>query len=230
MKRNNLAVMFVGRIKGYKEIEDQLQYIKDTYNATFFVSLNKQTSSPYITSFCNKYSIGPDQIILKQSKSPEWIRSFDVAYEVKGGKESETVNHMYSSMHNLHTAFDLILPFQEKHNIKFDCILYYRADINAETPIQINMPLTNTIYIPEGYDWHGVNNQVSYGDYDSMSKYVMLDNNLQKLCGGRKVIFHPETLLKRHLEDENMQIVRFPFKYKLLASRHERLPEYDDYP
>jgi hypothetical protein len=57
MKRNNLAVMFVGRIKGYKEIEDQLQYIKDTYNATFFVSLNKQTSSPYITTFCNKYSI-----------------------------------------------------------------------------------------------------------------------------------------------------------------------------
>jgi len=224
-----LAVIFSGRIKGYENIENHLRYIKDTYNATFFVSLNKGIRSAYIDTFCKKFSVGVDQIRIEQTKSPEWLRSFDVEYGIPGGKEGSGADHLYSMVYNIHSAFNMIKPYEEKNKMKFDCVMFYRADIDAEDELNITLPVENTVYIPYDYDWSGINNQIAYGTYDTMSKYSSLINNLQKLCGEDRVMYHPERLLKKHLENEGLQVIRFPFKYKLHSSRHDYNPEYDNY-
>lgn len=226
----NVAVIFSGRIKGYTYIEQNLEALQKKYNATFFISLNKEQKSEYIDRFCKKFNIGDEQAIIQKTISPEWIRSFDVGYHVPGGKESPHVDYMYSMVKNIYSAFSLIAPYQEKHNTQFDCILFYRADIDSAEIINITIPLENTVYIPEEFDWEGTNYQVAYGNYDTMKKYCDLVNNIQKLCGEQRAGYHPETLLKRHLENEGLNIVRFPFKYSLHPKRHEPIPEYDDIP
>jgi hypothetical protein len=138
-----LAVIFSGRIKGYENIENHLRYIKDTYNATFFVSLNKGIGSAYIDTFCKKFSLGVDQIKIEQTKSPEWLRSFDVDYDVTGGKEGSGADHQYSMFYNIQSAFSMIKPYEEKNNMKFDCVMFYRADIDAEDELNITSNYNN---------------------------------------------------------------------------------------
>ena len=222
----NVAVIFSGRIKGYTYVEQNLEALQKKYNATFFISLNKEQKSEYIDRFCKKFNIGDEQAIIQKSVSPEWIRSFDVWYNVPEGH----VDYMYSMVKNIHSAFSLIAPYQEKHNTQFDCILFYRADIHSEQIINITMPQENTVYIPEGADHYGINYQVAYGNYDTMKKYCDLVNNIQKLCGEQHISYNPETLLKHHLQNEGLNIVRFPFNYSLHPKRHEPIPEYDDIP
>lgn len=227
---NNIAILFSGRIKGYTYVEQHLEVLQKKYNATFFISLNNEQRSEYIDRFCKKFKIGDDQAIIEKTISPEWIRSFNVEYHTRGGKESSNVDFMYSMVQNIYLAFNLIAPYQEKHNTQFDCILFYRADIDSGEVINISMPIENTIYIPEGFDWEGINYQIAYGNYDAMKKYCDLVNNLQKLCGEQRISYHPETLLKKHLENEGLSIVRFPYNYFLHPKRHESIPEYDDIP
>jgi hypothetical protein len=114
--------------------------------------------------------------------------------------------------------------------MKFDCVLFYRADIDSQQTIHITVPEENTIYIPEGTDHYGTNYQIAYGHYDAMKKNSDLVNKLEKLCGEQHITYHPETLLKHHLENEGLNIVRFPFDYILHPRRHESIPEYDDTP
>ena len=226
----NVAVIFSGRIKGYTYVEEQLEALQKKYNAKFFMSLNKEQRSEYIDRFCKKFNIEDDQVIIEKTAIPEWIRSFNVEYHILGGKESPHVDYVYSSSKNIHSAFNLIAAYQEKHSVQFDCILFFRADIDSPEVINITIPQENTIHIPEGYDWGGINYQVAYGNYAAMKTYSELVNNIQKLCGEQGVYYHSETLLKRYLENENLNIVRFPFNYVLHPKRHESIPEYDDLP
>jgi len=223
----NIAILFSGRISGYTYVEQKLEELHNKYNATFFISLNKNERSHYIDTFCKKFKIGDDQAIVQKTISPEWIRSFDVVYNVPGGKEGDSVDTMYSMVKNIDSAFKLIGLYQEKHNLNFDCIVFYRADIDSHETMTITMPQENVIYIPEGADHHGINYQVAYGNYDTMKKYSEVVNNLQKLCGEQHITYHPESLLKYHLENEGLNVVRFPFNYSLHPKRHAPLPEYD---
>ena len=226
-----VAVLFSGRIKGYTHAQPSLEALQKKYDATFFVSLNKEQRSEYIDKFCTTFNIGGDQITIQKAISPDWLRSFDVDYDGGGeGKDSIRVDWMYSMVENIHSAFNLIAPYEEKYNVKFDCIVFYRADIDSQETMAISMPQENTVHIPEGADNYGINNQVAYGNYDTMKKYSELVNNLQKLCGEQKIRYHPETLLKHHLENEGLNIVRFPFNYYLHPMRQEPCPEYDDIP
>jgi hypothetical protein len=226
----NVAVIFSGRIKGYTYVEQQLEALQKKYNATFFISLNKEQRSEYIDRFCKKFNIGDEQAIIEKTRIPEWIRSFNVEYHIAGGKESPHVDYAYSMSQNIYSAFNLIAPYQEKYNTQFDCILFFRADIDSGEVINITMPQENSVYIPEEFDWGGINYQVAYGNYSAMKKYSELVNNLQNLCGEQRIAYHSESLLKKHLENENLNIVRFPFNYVLHPKRRDSIPEYDDIP
>lgn len=226
-----VAVLFSGRIKAYTHVQPSIEALQKKYDATFFVSLNKEQRSEYIDRFCTTFNIGDDQIRIRKAISPDWLRSFNVDYDgAGGGKDSIRVDWMYSMVENIHSAFNLIAPYEEKYKVKFDCIVFYRADIDSQEIMTITMPQENTVYIPEGADYYGINYQVAYGNYDTMKKYSDLVNNLQKLCGEQKIRYHPETLLKHHLENEGLNIVRFPFNYSLHPMRQELCPEYDDTP
>jgi len=110
-------------------------------------------------------------------------------------------------------AFDHI----ESMGIPFDVIVKFRSDINTTSkfPYPTSIPEDNTIYVPEEYHYSGINDQIAYGNYESMRIYCSVYDNIYKYCTTDDVTFHPETLLKYHLDSNNITVKTFPFSYFL---------------
>ena len=125
----------------------------------------------------------------------------------------------YSMFYNQKKAFDLITAYQQSNNMHFDCVIFFRADIDEEDELNIKPPSDNTIYIPEADDFCGISDIVAYGNYNSMNKYTNLVNSIDYICRTQKIIYNPEAMLKQHLLNESLIIERFPYKYKLHPSR-----------
>jgi hypothetical protein len=220
---NNLkvAIIFSGRIKGYENVKDKVLHIKNKYNATVFCSLNKKNKSEYINNFCNTFDIRDHQLNLELTNTPEWIMKLDK-------REETSYEGTYSMFYHTRKAFDLITTYQQSNKMHFDCVIFFRADIDGEDELSIKAPNDNTIYIPEGEDYGGICGIIAYGSYKSMDKYSNLVNCIDYICKKQNVVYHPETMLKQHLLNESLVIERFPYKYKLHHSRKEHNPAYNN--
>jgi len=239
----NLAILIVGRIKGYTHVEQTLMHLQKQYNATFFCSLNKKHRSAYIDTFCKKFNIGDDQLNLELLKTPEHILHYPAFYT--------NPHNLYSFFYHLNKSFEVLEKYQDKHRVKYNCVLLYRADIESSEDLQIVPPEKDTVYIPIAKDAWGINGEIAYGDFHTMKKYCNLVNLLETLIKDPHIvcsdnltknedidlknhldmrigIFHPEINLKRNLEINNIHVKRFPYKYKMHPSRHFPLPEYNN--
>jgi hypothetical protein len=219
---SKIAIILSGRIKGYTNVESNLLNIQKKYNATIFSSLNNKIKSNYIKKFCNTFNITDKQLNLEKTIVPNWVYTLN--------KEAETSYYTtYSMFYHINKAFNLLETFQNENKIKFDCILFYRADIHSKDIIPLTIPQNNSIYIPNGLDYRGINGLVAYGDFKSMKKYSNIVNHIQSLCTHKAVSFNPEILLKAYLENEKLNVNRFEYLFNLHPSRHEYIKEHDAY-
>jgi hypothetical protein len=139
----------------------------------------------------------------------------------------------FSQYYHKYRCFHLLEAYQQKYNIKFNCIIIFRADVDSSDEFIVKPPEENTIYIPEGKDYYGLNDQIAYGNYESMKKYCDGVNSLKTICETIGLLEHPysinENILKRHVENTKCRIERFPYRYELHPSKSDPLPEYDNY-
>jgi hypothetical protein len=101
--------------------------------------------------------------------------------------------------------------------IPFDIVFKWRTEIYFDDHIKLKINdvaniKENTVYIPNCYDWGGLNDQIAYGNLNTMKLYSDLYNNLVTY---NTVRCHPETLLKHHVNTSNINIERFDFGYYL---------------
>jgi hypothetical protein len=216
-----IAILLSGRIAGYENVENNLQNIVKKYQPVFFVSLNKKIKSPYIDTFCKKYNIDDDRLYLEKVNTPQYI------YTLKGHPLTY-IEGTYSMFYNNYCAFKLLETYQTKHKMQFDCILLYRAEMDSSELIQLNIPEKNTIYIPEGDDYDGLNGIIAYGDYNSMKNYCNLVNSIEIMCKEQNVLYIPEVLVQKNIEFAKLNVQRFKYKYILHASRKNHV-EYNLY-
>ena len=135
-----------------------------------------------------------------------------------------------SSLYNNMKAMELIRAYQDKYQFMYDIVIKFRADIISDYVVPI-LPLsnitTNTIYIPEGHDWHfydqlGINDHIAYGSFTTMQIYSNVFANIELYCGHpHNHGYHPESLLLYHLLMSKVNIIRFPFQYGHNTNRHE---------
>jgi hypothetical protein len=118
-----------------------------------------------------------------------------------------------SMFYNNKRNMDMIIDSQKQ----YDIIMKYRTEIIInQNCFDIPDNLENdTIYVPDGYDWGGINDQLAYGNQQSMVKYSSLYDKIERYCGQEGVHPHPETILSYHLKSEGLKIVRFCFPYNL---------------
>ena len=183
--------------------------MKKKFKIEFFCSIN---DSRVDYDFINLFDIKKSNYNFEKHVFPENLK-------IKNKRPETNINNTMSMFYNWMKNFQLIENFQKKQNMLFDIIINYRSDIlssefiNFDKIENINF---NTIYIPQGNDWGGVNDQMAFGNFDSMKKYCEIYKNIQKYNDNDNVIFHPETLLKHHLKCSNVNIIRFYFKYVLV--------------
>ena len=76
----------------------------------------------------------------------------------------------------------------------------------------LNYQKNDTIYIPIGSDWGGINYQFAYGNITSMKIYNNIMDVTNKLLenGSR---LHPETLHLHNINLHNLKVERFKLDY-----------------
>lgn len=206
-----IAVIFSGRVKGFNFVVDQLKKIKE--NSDFYVSCGSHKES--YDSFIKEFDIPESNCFWNPVPIPKEFKGLNKASETK-------IENCSSMFYHNKMAFELI----KKSKKVYDIVLKYRADINlGESPFLSfkecgNQLESNTVYIPKGNDFGGVNDQIAYGTPDSMELYCKTFDNIIKICGdGHR--FHPETLLFRNLERERVTIARFTFNWSLIHERKQ---------
>jgi hypothetical protein len=202
----NIAVCIVGRIRAYEVNIDSFKkfnnILSEKYNVYYFCSLNYKR---------DKYHIDFEHFI-----RPYGVRSF-FNYEFHNlgtlGKLSSYIHmrRMCSMFYNQKRCLDMIIDSA----IKFDIVLKWRSEICFTSEFKINDVENikdNTVYVPNCCDWGGLNDQVAYGNLNTMKLYSDLYNNLNIY---NTVRCHPETLLKHHVNFCKINIERFQFGYFL---------------
>lgn len=138
-------------------------------------------------------------------------------------KKIET--HLYNSAsmfycHKKNT--ELLKEYESEQGFLYTFIAYIRTDGDFQyQPLPYpNKFEDNTVYIPEGYDYDGINDQMAFGKRESMISYcTVYDRILEYLERG--VIYNPEILVLANLRFQNINIVRFSYPYQLRSNRHE---------
>jgi hypothetical protein len=219
-----VAVMFVGRIKGYVPYLSKLLEFKNRYAPTYYCSLNRPADNEEATKlfdddvhkFSRELGIIPENMNLETTPLPDFLK------DVKDYK-SWNPNNAYSMFYHENKAFSLIEKDVIRNKRQYDCILYCRADMNSEDILVLEFPKPNVIYIPSGEDFDGINDKLAYGSFDSMKKYcsvIKLLTSAESMNG-----MMPESILKRHLDNEKLEIVRI--KYGTVSLSEERKSTYN---
>ena len=97
-----------------------------------------------------------------------------------------------------------------------------RSDIisNSKFPFDENILVdSNTVYIPNCCDFLGINDQMAYGDFNSMKKYCDEYNNLSTILSKLHHL-NPEQILKKYLNNSGLNIKRYSFDYELNPKRN----------
>lgn len=119
------------------------------------------------------------------------------------------------SMHySIFRSNELRKRYEEIHRISFDRVIRMRFDSDFQGK-ELNLDdLTFPICIPSGDDWAGgINDQFSVGSSWGMDVYSNIFwnyHNLQKISN-----YHPESILKNHLDSYNIFPERFYFPIQI---------------
>ena len=111
-------------------------------------------------------------------------------------------------------ANDLKILWETLNGFKYDVVIKSRFDLKILEPINLKQS-NETIFIPIGWDhMDGYNDLFAYGDSESMDYYCSLyENMLGYVKSG--IEFHPEILLKHHLQIGFTNVYRFYLNAKL---------------
>jgi hypothetical protein len=203
-----IAVLLSGRIKsGYRDINmAQLKALKEKYDVTFFLSLNQKVhDEEYTRTFCKELDIPPENVRVEETKEPEELYKFK--------KKPETNYHTtYSMFYHNKKCFEMAMASK----IPFTVYMKYRADIELkDDTIEITDDVEdNTVYIPACNGYGGVNDQVAYGNFDSMKTYCFLVDRILEYCKSG-VTFHPETFVTHHLKKSDLKIIYLKWLYTI---------------
>jgi hypothetical protein len=215
MKRR-VAIILSGRIQISQDIiENNLIKMIRRYNPVVFCSLNK-------TANTDDFIIKFKELVEKECKCIINIEDTKVPDEIfllKKAAES-IYNNVYSMYYHNKKGFSYIKEYELKNNIKFDIIIKYRSDLENENIIDLDHDIVeNTVYIPKDADWGGLNDQIGYGDIESMEKYCKCVDNIIDMCKNQGITYHPETLLLNHIKKMKLNIERVNFKYNIVKKK-----------
>ena len=209
-----IAIFYSGRIKGFQHKKNSHIKQNQLYKAIIFVSLNQKEEDHIAKEFRNTFNISDDRVNYEETPYPKELYTLDKSLV-------PVYENCYSQFYHNKKCFDLIEKYQNNNNMVFDVIIKQRCDIDTNDIIPIGIPEDNTIYIPEGEDNLGINDRVAYGNYNSMKKYCDTVNNIIDMCKNQGVKYNPEIILKKQLENNNLNIIRFKYETNNLITNRK---------
>lgn len=204
----NIALYISGRTKLYdKWLIKQLENNKED-KIDVFGSFNEDENDNFI-SLINPINVNWERYILPEKWS-----------NISHKHESTKPQNMCSMYYNNKKAFELIEEHMKSNNINYDLIVKFRPDIMNEYLPTFFIPQDNEVYTPDEhvFGWPAINDMIAFGNFETMKVYSsMYDYIDQYIDNG--VLFHPETMLRYHLDDKGIIIKNFKYTYELDKER-----------
>ena len=216
MLKKKVCVFFSGRITAWQYCIDELKKkFFDSYEVDFFLSLDQEKEDDDVRQLITRLGsvkyVYYEKVNLKMPNLP--ISSSEV-------KLHSTLSMFYHTYMN----FQIIREYAMINHIIYHAVIKFRIEIRSDDIFHIpNEILPNTIYIPNGSNYRGINDQIAYGTLESMTEYCDVFLNIPKYVYVLKCIFNSEYLLMFHLNLKNMNIFRFPYDYYLDFRRANKL-------
>jgi len=112
-----------------------------------------------------------------------------------------------------------VLRVMQEHGKEYDVVILYRSDLVTDTPIDFSKFVYDdkTIFIPNGYDYLGINDQIAFGSMKAMEVYLSLYNSM-KTYYIQGIRFIGEPMVKKHIDVNLLSVIRFNFDYSIIRS------------
>ncbi len=158
------------------------------------------TSKPtvnYKQKIINMYN--PKKIIIEPQKQFNILR-WKQTYTVR---DPNTIIGMY---YKIKMVNELKKEYEQENNFNYDCVIRCRPDLLFETPININdFKDLSSLHVPTFGWYNGLNDQFAFGDSKTMDVYASCFDYIYQYSD-MGVHYHPETILKHHINYWNVPI------------------------
>jgi len=217
-----IAILFSGRIRRYrKHYTNFLATIVQDHEADFFLS-----HSPVLDEDLEDFArIYKPKIINNEPIQLSTDYSGLIMHPLTN------MNNFLSMWYNRKRVFEDFDKYAKSTQTHYDVVLSLRVDSEQEEMLMIEEIMrdymrteakestANTVFIPTDHDWDGINDQMAFGDHESMRTYMYLNDDIWPLMR-EQPHFGPETILAEYLFKKNMNVWRFPFQYKLQNGKY----------
>ena len=227
-KKINVALLITGQMRNAKESYPSIkEKILDIYNPDVFIE-TWSNSSKMESHFNGVIENDSTLDEIEKMYSPKIISSEKYDREIEEYFLSRCENkncysetkpdNVYAMHYKIKKGFDPIegyRPFKKS----YDLVIKIRFDIKLESFIDLHEVNPKKIYIPEGCDHRGgINDLLAVGGYDVMKTYCNLYSHLDEYSEEGNM-FHPETLLRVHLEKNQIEVERPKIGYFLRSEK-----------
>jgi len=202
------ADVFISTWNPSSDIKNSLHADSKHLDDTLKIDTLASIYSP-MSLMCDEFSsLGVSNIIEKA-----W------SYEEYGPQTGE-INpaSVFLMWYKIKQSFLLLEEYENLSGERYDYIIKARMDVKIHNHIPLD-PNLNTICIPPGFDWKGgVNDVFAWGGRDAMEHYCKMFDRLEDyILSG--VYFHPETLLRHHIENSEFNLDRPLLKVSLRGKK-----------
>jgi len=206
----HIAILFYGRINKFKEHYDNILHSIGQENTfdIYFSSDNSLIES--LNEFIDLYK-------------PIAYNNNEIYYDCDITKypnrpletSDETLDKLIRHYINKNRVFKLLEQHIQKENIHYDVVASLRLDLVFHNKFNFDNIEDNTIYIPSGKDWYerSINDQVAYGNFDVMKKYMHIYENIIYLLDSGRSVAHSESLHYANIEFYNLKVIRVDLSY-----------------
>lgn len=140
---------------------------------------------------------------IKQLITKAW--ELDAYGPMNGETNSASILCMW---YKISSALSLMQEYELSCDFKYDYVIKGRFDIQIHDDLEIGK---NSSYanIPPGFDWRGGYNDIlAWGSRDAMVHYCSLFHRIEDYVRNHGIFFHPETMLKHHLNNSTFGVER----------------------
>jgi len=206
-----IAILLSGRINGYeKSYKNIIDNIVQGNQVDFFISYCKDISEESFENFKKIFNpvsyVKSDEVYFDMTPYPHPTHL--------GVKSRHNMMCMYLNRRNVYKIYN---EYKIKNNIHYDLVFSYRVDFIFHSKLDLSLLLNakESICIPEGCDYNGINDRMAVGNEETMKEYLLCYDSLQLLFdqGGTP---HPETILKEYIEYKKLKIYRFHIGYSFV--------------
>lgn len=125
------------------------------------------------------------------------------------------VPNIFFMYYKVWRCFDLMRNYESLNGMKYDCVIRMRFDLDFDEFPYFQELSKDTVYVPAGSDHRGgLNDLMALGDPSSMERYCLLFPSLFNYANSG-MGFHPESILRHHMNLSKLDVQRFDLKYKL---------------